>query len=338
MNSLLMRRFFVLVCLACATLAGIAAEPVPREVLAFYYPWYGQVKNGRARHWNKVDADKHDISDSTHYPLKGAYSSQDPTIIDWHIDLAQKNGVTGFISSWWGKGSPEDHVMPILLEHAEAKHFKVSVYWERVPGRKGDDQIHRAADDLAYLLTHYGTNRAFLKVDGKPVIFVYGRAMNEVPAQDWAAIRTETRAKAGEFLLIADGYDKKYTTAFDGFHSYNICGDVKGKSPAQLRAWAAGYYQNAVKFARQQGRISTVTIIPGYDDTKIRKPGLKADRLNGITYQTLWEEAIRSNPDWMIITSWNEWHEGSEIEPSLEDGDQYIRLTGQMAAKFRSGN
>jgi hypothetical protein len=37
----------------------------------------------------------------------------------------------------------------------------------------------------------------------------------------------------------------------------------------------------------------------------------------------------------ILITSWNEWHEGSEIEPSLEDGDKYIRMTGEMAAKFR---
>src|SRR5262249_49847755 len=154
-----------------------------------------------------------------------------------------------FISSWWGKGSPEDEVMPILLERAAAKHFQVSIYWERVPGKKGEDQIHRAANDLVYLLTHYGTNDAFLKVDGKPVIFVYGRAMNEVPAGDWAAIRSEARAKAGDFMLIADGYAEKFAPAFDGFHSYNICGDVKGKNPAQLRAWAEGYYQNAVKFA-----------------------------------------------------------------------------------------
>ena len=330
------RQLILLVCLICAAFATAGAEPVPREVLAFYYPWYGEVKNGHARHWNTVDADKHDISDATHYPLKGAYSSKDPAIIDWHIDLAKTNGVTGFIASWWGKGTAEDGVVPVLLDRAKARDFKISVYWETVPGKKDGDQIHRAAEDLIYLLTNYGTNSAFLKVEGKPVIFVYGRAMNEVPVADWKAIRGEARAKTGDFLLIADGYAEKFAADFDGFHSYNICGEVKGKSPAQLRGWAAGYYQNAVKFARQRGRISTVTVIPGYDDTKIRKPGLKADRLDGQTYRTLWEEAIRSKPDWILITSWNEWHEGSEIEPSLEDGDKYVRMTGEMAVGFRA--
>ena len=328
-------RWILPVVLACFAAMARGAEPAPREVLAFYYPWYGEVKNGRARHWNKVDAEHHEISDSTHYPLKGAYSSHDPAVIDWHIGLAQTNGITGFISSWWGQGTAEDSVMPILLERAQARHFQVSVYWERVPGRKGDDQIHRGAEDLIYLLTHYGTNRAFLKVGGKPVIFVYGRAMNQVPAGDWEAIRNEARARCGDFLLIADGYSEKFAGNFDGFHTYNICGEVKDKSPAQLRTWAAGYYQNSVNFARKHDRISAVTVIPGYDDTKIRKPGLKADRLEGQTYRILWEEANRAKPDWVIITSWNEWHEGSEIEPSLEDGDKYIRLTGEMAARFR---
>src|SRR5437868_5449046 len=122
-NSTTTTRLFVLVCLVCTGFAAIAAEPVPREVLAFYYPWYGEAKDGHALHWNKVDPDKHEISDSTHYPLKGAYGSRDPAVIDWHIELAKSNGVTGFIASWWGQGTAEDGVMPILLEHAAAKHF-----------------------------------------------------------------------------------------------------------------------------------------------------------------------------------------------------------------------
>jgi hypothetical protein len=51
----------------------------------------------------------------------------------------------------------------------------------------------------------------------------------------------------------------------------------------------------------------------------------------------LWEEAIRAQPDWVLLTSWNEWHEGSEIEPSWEDGDQYLRLTAKYAPGFLAG-
>src|SRR5262249_32819487 len=276
------------------------------EVLAFYYPWYGLAeKHGKAVHWGKIDADKHDISESTHYPAQGAYDSQDPALVARQITLAKTHGITGFIHSWWGQDRYEDHALPIVLVAAGKENFRASVYWETAPGKERA-QIEHAIGDLVYLLTKYGTNAAFLKVEGKPVIFVYGRVMGEVPAASWPDIISGARAKAGDFLLIADGYQEKLVRQFDGLHTYNICSAVKGKSPEALRAWAAKRYTDAIKLVRDNHRISCVDIIPGYDDTKIRKPGLKVDRLDGQVYSVLWEEAIQAKPDWVLITSWNE--------------------------------
>ena len=44
------------------------------------------------------------------------------------------------------------------------------------------------------------------------------------------------------------------------------------------------------------------TVIPGYDDTKVNKPGRIAYRKGGQVYRTLWEDAIRARPDWVLIT------------------------------------
>jgi len=46
------------------------------------------------------------------------------------------------------------------------------------------------------------------------------------------------------------------------------------------------------------------------------------------------EEAIKAKPDWVVIVSWNEWLEGTEIEPSVEDGDKYLKLTAEYAGRF----
>lgn len=314
--------------------AAAGTTKVPHQVLAFYYTWYGAPNaNGRALHWNRVDASKHEISDSTHYPALGAYSSRDPAVIDRHIDEAKAHGVTGFIATWWCQGRYEDKAFPVVLAEAEAKHLKVTVYWETAPG-KGQAQIDHAVRDLVYLLSHYGQSKAFLKVEGRPVIFVYGRVMGQVPAASWPVILKAANAKAGDFLLIADGYTEGHAAFFDGVHEYNNCGAVKGKSPEALRVWAAGHYAKAVSLARRHNRISCVTVIPSYDDTKIRKPGLKAERQDGEVYRVLWQEAIKAKPDWVLITSWNEWHEGSEIEPSLEYGDKYLSLTKEYGIRF----
>jgi len=309
-------------------------DGIPHEVLAFYYDWYGRPeRQDHWVHWGGENTTNHSTPETTHYPARGAYDSQDPAIIDGHILEAKSHGVSGFIATWWGQGSYEDRSFALLLAHAEQADFKASIYWETAPGA-GCEQIDRATADLVYVLSHYGANKAFLKVDQKPVIFVYGRVMGEVPLASWPMIIEGARAKAGDFLLIADGYQQTFARLFDGVHTYNKCGEVKGKSPDDLRTWAARNYAEAVSLARQHRRISCVTVIPGYDDTKIRKPGLAVSRQNGQTYAVLWEEAIRAQPDWVLITSWNEWHEGSEIEPSWEGGDQYLTLTAKYALGF----
>ena len=309
---------------------------VPRKVLAFYYTWYGRPeRHGRWVHWAEVDPEAHDIASSTHYPAKGAYDSHDPAIIDHHISLAMSAGLDGFICTWWGPRSFDDRAFRLVLEHAEKHTFSVTVYWETVP-LKGRAQINKAVDDLLYLLREYGSHPAFLKVQGKPVIFVYGRIMGQVPFAAWPEIITETRKQSGQdFLLLADGYRSTYARLFDGIHTYNICGWVRDQTREELRTLSASSFSAAVATARSKGRLSCLTIIPGYDDTKIRTPGINAQRLGGDTYRILWEEAIKADPDWVLITSWNEWHEGSEIEPSWEDGDLYVRLTGQYAPRFK---
>jgi len=306
----------------------------PRQVLAFYYTWYGTpARHGRWIHWAEVDPEKGEIRTSTHYPALGAYDSHDPKLIDTHIRMAKESGLSGFIATWWGQGTFDDQAFRVLLDRAEAQKFHVTVYWETAPG-KGEAQIRRAAADLSYILTNYAARPAFLKLRGKPVIFVYGRTLGQVPYNAWPEIIRRVRARAGDFLLIADRYSEAYARMFDGVHTYNICGKIRGMSLDQVRGWARQAYGKATALARRHRRVSCVTVIPGYDDTKIRRPGLKAERRGGRLYETLWREAVRADPDWILITSWNEWHEGSEIEPSREFGDLYLRLTRRFAPAF----
>ena len=46
--------------------------------------------------------------------------------------------------------------------------------------------------------------------------------------------------------------------------------------------------------------------------------------------------AIDSRPDWVVITSFNEWLEGTQIEPSQAYGRRYLELTRTLADRFRA--
>ena len=310
---------------------------VPREVLAFYYGWYGNpAVSGRWFHWKNVDAEHRHIDESTHFPALGAYDSHDPKIVETHCRQAAEAGITGFIVSWWRQGDFHDQGMPLMLDMAQRHGLKVTIYYETVPPASNPSP-EGAANDLLYLARQYGSHPAWLKVDGKPVFFVYGRAIGQIKVSGWEkAIDDFTASFPGGGVFLSDRIAADAARVFDGVHTYNETGATQGKAPDAVRKWARATFPNWVRTAGQE-RISCVTVIPGYDDSvqPSRKPPRPiTERYQGKTYQALWEEAITARPDWVLITSWNEWHEGSEIEPSVELGDRYLKITQKYARKF----
>jgi hypothetical protein len=187
------------------------------------------------------------------------------------------------------------------------------------------------------VLHRYAEHPAWLCVDDKPVVFVYGRAVDEIGLGGWLeAVSEVNRRYPRKAAFFGDQLSRSAARVFDGIHTYNTAGQLRGKEPADARRWAAEAYPAWVEAADAYRRISTLTLIPGYDDTKIRKPGLRVERYDGALYRVQWEQAIEADPHWILITSWNEWHEGSEIEPSHEDGDAYMKMTAELAARFKS--
>jgi glycoprotein endo-alpha-1,2-mannosidase len=310
---------------------------VPHEVLAIYYVWYGQPKGS----WGKADTNKHEIASTARYPVKGPYSARDPSVVDWHIEQAKAHGITGFVVSWWGKADPwGDEAFAELLKSAEKKNFKIALYWEQQRDTQGL-MVQFAFDDLTYVLDRYGKSPAFLKVQGRPVVFVYDRIEWQTPLATLAEIIERTRAKAGDFVLIGHGYQSNFAYLFDGLHTDYMLEMqlhfLAKQQPEQLqgfREMAAQSFTRGTQLARQQGRIICPMIIPGFDNTKSSAAKVKAERYDGKVYRALWEEAIKTKPDWILISSWNEWPEGSEIEPSLELGDQYLKITAEYAKPF----
>ena len=323
---------------ALAARSQVRYTHVPRKVLAFYYPWYGNPNSpdgsGTWSHWNGVDPQARQIASSTHFPRLGPYDSHDPKLIAQHTRWAKSAGVDGFIISWWGKGSFEDRAMERLLDGCRQTGLQATVYYERVP----DPQTPRsAADDIIGVLQRYAEHPAWLRVHGRPVIFIYGRAVGQLGLAGWlTAIAMVNDRYPGGAFFVGDRTDPIAACVFDGIHTYNTAAKLRGRSPGQVKSWANAAYRQWVAAADAFGRISAITVIPGYDDTKIRRPGLRVERRDGALYRAQWEAAIGADPHWILITSWNEWHEGSEIEPSVEYGDAYLKRTAELAARFKA--
>jgi glycoprotein endo-alpha-1,2-mannosidase len=326
--------------------ASTGWKPVPRSaqaashrVMAFYYPWYGTSDGpggaGRTVHWGRIDAANKDIQASTDYPELGAYDSHDPKVIERHCRWAKEAGIDTLIVSWWGHGSFSDRAMGKILDGCRRHGLSACIYYETVPRPQTPQS---AAGDIVKVLDKYGEHPAHLKIDGKPVVFVYGRTLQELGLTDWLRAIELVNAKSKKGVAaIGDQFSYGSVRVFDGAHTYNTAGPLREMTVPEVRKWASGTYRSWVQLADRAGKISAITVIPGYDDTKIRTPGLAVKRYGGELYRAQWEEAIKADPHWILITSFNEWHEGSEIEPSSEYARRYLDLTAQYSKRFKAG-
>ena len=174
----------------------IALLTPPRARLgtfAFYYPWYGTpAVSGEWRHWNEDNAlgqiphdpntiltdGRRDIA-AEDYPLLDVYDSNNESVIDQHVEWAKEGGIGCFIVSWWGQGSFEDKALTHIKNVCENNSFNFTVYYETTSG------INQTVDDLEYLLRNYANSSAWYRIDGRPVIFIYSRARDNLNPQAW---------------------------------------------------------------------------------------------------------------------------------------------------------
>jgi glycoprotein endo-alpha-1,2-mannosidase len=317
--------------------AESAARDVQHRVMAFYYPWYGIPTGpggaGQNIHWGRIDDANSDIAASTHYPSTGAYDSHDPNMIEKHCAWARAAGIDTLIVSWWGQGDYTDRAMDLILAACARQGLTACIYYEAVPKPQTPQA---AARDIIRALERYSGHKAYLKAAGAPVVFIYTRAVGELGLMGWRqALQLVRSGFAGGVTAIGDQFSYGAARVFDGVHTYNTADGIRSQGSGDLSQWCKTTYASWIELADRAGRISTLTIIPGYDDTKIRQPGLAVDRRGGELYRTQWERAIEADPDWVLITSFNEWHEGSEIEPSRQLGEAYLDLTTQYAKRFK---
>jgi len=54
-------------------------------------------------------------------------------------------------------------------------------------------------------------------------------------------------------------------------------------------------------------------------------------------YEENWKAALASNPEWVTITSYNEWFEGTQIEPAASYGNRYLDLTRAYSGLWKNG-
>jgi len=182
-------------------------------------------------------------------------------------------------------------------------------------------------DDLKYIHEQYGKHPGVFRMRGLPVFWVYDVSVEhshqEVDAWRRALDSVRGTALDGIFLCLWIGGPRKpdhgnmddamFTSrgGFDGAYTYfAAAGFTPGSNP---RSWPG-----AVEALKKQGKIFVPAVGPGYDDTRIRPWNAHNVRRrdDGAYYNNMWQEAVASGAAAISITSYNEWGEGTQIEPA----------------------
>ncbi len=268
------------------------------------------------------------------------YNSSDDATISRQVTWAANSGITGFISSWWGPGDVTDKNFAKLLAYAATLQsttgyqFDSTIYFESdAPALSGTNAMINA---LRYVISQYSHNQNFFHWHGKPVIFFWDPLGNGRTLSTWTYIRSQVDPNDST-IWSTEGTNVSLLGVFDGLHLFSAAywGIQNGDITAVDQGFRAKI--DAYNLANHTQKIWAAGVLPGYNDTRVpgRTGTYIVPRNNGATYHESWAGAIASNPDWITITTFNEWFEGAMIEPSVTYGNLYLDLTQQLIKQWR---
>jgi glycoprotein endo-alpha-1,2-mannosidase len=287
-----MRRAVVTAAVLTSLVGGVAhtktlpADGSPTRVAIFYYAWYGTPSvDGEWLHWAQGHQLPPKRISSAFYPVRGAYSSSDAAVVRAQMREIAATGVDTVVVSWWGPGSIEDARLRPVAAAAHAAGLEVALHVEPWEGR-----------------TPAGVADALRSLRGLGIKDVYVYDSTRENDDDWRA------ALAGLY-----GFRLFANTPFPG---KAVRGGFQGLYTYDVLVYDGSSFRRICNGARRMGLACAPSVGPGFDafratgETRVRR------RNGGRWYDHMWTAALRAAPDVVTITSYNEWHEGTQIEPA----------------------
>lgn len=321
---------------------ALPQEPAAKTlVLAHYMPWYVAKPHSESWGWhwtmNAFDPDtridgKPQIA--SHYrPLIGPYDSGDVAVIEYHLLLMKVAGIDGVIVDWYGLAEEYDYGVlhrntAALVAGAAKLGLRFAICYEDqtipklVAARKlaAVDRVKHARGELDWLRKNWFAERHYVRLANKPLLMSFGH--EGLTDQEWVAVLDGT---ADEVVYVSEHRRRAGASgAFDW--------PVPSEYPAFLD-----------RFERQASALDPAIPVafPRFHDIYEQGNagtsfGLIPDD-HGRTWTATLDRALEMKPAVVQLATWNDWGEGTGIEPSEEFAYRDLealqkRLRGRMDA------
>jgi hypothetical protein len=300
------------------------------KIYVHYMPWFETREtsdNGEwGQHWTMVTQNpdiidgegKHQIA-SYYYPLIGPYASGDKDVIEYHLLLMKYIGADGVLIDWYGTIDLYDY--PLIKRNSEALidmldevglEFAV-IYEDRTittafQNSVIDNMIVAAQADMNYLQSFYFTSPDYIRINNKPLLLSFGPETFHAEAE-WTQIFQNLNPKPC-FLMLW------YTS------------DQGGTNATGEYAWV--YQNNSHLTNFYVLRMPNLDVAlggayPGFHDFYAdggwgEGMGWQIDHKNGVTFQETLDISANADIDYLQLITWNDFGEGTMIEPTREFG------------------
>jgi hypothetical protein len=267
-------------------------------------------------------------------PLIGYYDSDDREAVRWHVKLAQAAGIDAFLVSWWGGANIsgaawENVIVPI----AAAEGFKVALCSELA---QFHHDVNALAGQMAGVLRRTMGSPAYLRMEGKPVVYLYQVPFApKLTPETFAQLSRGVEAEVGPVYWLMD----KVTNAANrglafppawleipGIPMFGFYGTFSVR-----RMWTceelSPHYARLTQQAHAAGKKVFLPVHPGHDNSGFRPDDFFViPRDDGRTLRGYLRAATNAGADAVLVTSFNEWPETTVVEPSSSWPDPYLYL------------
>jgi len=324
---------------------GPALNSQPRHlILAHYMPWYSaDPASGQwGWHWsmnhfnpNHNVGGRRDIA-SHYYPLIGPYDSSDPYVLECQVLLMKFAGIDGCVIDWRGTDDYYDYatnnrnaeLMAQALRNAGLRYailYEDSSVRELIKGNRlsPSDAIAHGQQTLEWLQDHWFSSPNYVQFKGKPLFLVWGGNGGYFQGAQWNEIFAPLKIPPAYFSELG-----RNPPAIGGFGWPVPDGGTQASFEALDRFY--NWYPQTQNFiAVAYPRFHDI-----YAEAGVHKSWGSIDDQNGKTYEETLTRALQSQSPIVQIATWNDWGEGTQIEPSVQFGYRDLETTQKLRRKY----
>jgi hypothetical protein len=307
-------------------------------ILAHYMPWYVAKPASQVWGWhwsmNHFESDKmvdgkRPIA-SHFYPLIGPYDSGDENVLEYHLLLMKLAGIDGVIVDWYGLQKLYDY--PILhrntqrlVEQVERLGMKVVICYEdqAIPALvkagkvKAEDRVDHAAAEIDWLADHWFNLDSYVQLNGRPVLLSFGHA--GLTNDEWSQCLKQLKSPVSYF---SEHFSRE---GAQGGFDWPIPKEGLKATERFQRSSKAWPHSIPVAFPR---------FVDIYSEAKLHDSYGRIEDKDGATFRASLDQALQSKAKIIQLATWNDWGEGTNIEPCREFGYRDLEIVQEFRRKY----